>query len=539
MTHHTRTYLRALAALALIPAGYAQQFFNGGSVWNTSTSNWSATSNGPYTAAWANLGGSAATFVGTPSTVTVGTVNAANLTFGTAGYNLNGGTISITTNRSLVFQNGGLTTIGSAIAGTGNMTFTGSNSGSGAGTLTLSGTNTYSGITTINGGTVNVSSLANNFGSNINLNIGNGGNLNYTGAGENTARVVNLNGTNTNSTLTQSGTGLLKFTSNFTATGIGAKTLILQGAGTGTGEISGAIVDNVGSLTNLAVATSTTPTSTINLGSVTGVNVGAKITGTGIAAGTTITGIAGKVVTLSQPTNGVAMAVNTAITVDGATITNSTALTKAGTGTWMLSGTNTYTGTTTVTGGTLLVNGSTSTGNVAVNTGATLGGSGTVGGATTIANGAFLAAGNSPGQLNFGSSLILNDTSTTTMELAGNGRVAGTDFDKIVVTGAITFNGTLNIVSFSGYELNQTASYDLFDFGPSSSGNFANVSVASTTLTRSLGIWAGSTLDGSVNYSFNQADGILTVSAVPEPSTYAVLAGLGILGFAVYRRRQA
>jgi len=219
--------------------------------------------------------------------------------------------------------------------------------------------------------------------------------------------------------------------------------------------------------------------------------------------------------------------------------TGAVAVSKSGTGKWVLSGANSYTGTTTVSGGTLLINGnqSAATGAVSVASTATLGGSGTIGGATTIANGAFLAPGNSPGMLTFGSSLTLNATSTTTMELAGNGGVAGTDFDKIVVPGAIAFNGTLNIVSFGGYDLNQTATYDLFDFG-SSTGNFANVSVAATALTNDSGVWTGSTLDGTVNYSFSQANGILSVSAIPEPSTYAALAGLGILGFAIYRRRK-
>jgi hypothetical protein len=43
----------------------------------------------------------------------------------------------------------------------------------------------------------------------------------------------------------------------------------------------------------------------------------------------------------------------------------------------------------------------------------------------------------------------------------------------------------------------------------------------------SLGLVAGSDF-GAVSVS---------VSAVPEPSTYAAIAGLGVFGFAAYRRR--
>jgi autotransporter-associated beta strand protein len=70
--------------------------------------------------------------------------------------------------------------------------------------------------------------------------------LNYTGAaGDTTDRVINLKGTTGGATITQSGAaGNLLFTSDFTATGAGIKTLTLNGSTAGTGEISGAIVNN-------------------------------------------------------------------------------------------------------------------------------------------------------------------------------------------------------------------------------------------------------------------------------------------------------
>src|SRR5262249_42183923 len=59
-----------------------------------------------------------------------------------------------------------------------------------------------------------------------------------------TDRVINLAGLTGGGGLTQSGTGLLKFTSDFTATGAGIKTLTLGGSTSGTGENDGKNVDN-------------------------------------------------------------------------------------------------------------------------------------------------------------------------------------------------------------------------------------------------------------------------------------------------------
>ncbi len=130
----------------------------------------------------------------------------------------------------------------------------------GSSTWTLSGANTYTGKSQVLNGTLNVSSLnkvvggtaSSNLGAPITvadgtIDLGSGGStgvLNYTGAGETTDRVVNLNGTTGGGDIRQSGTGLLKFTSDFTAVGVGAKALTLSGSTAGTGEISGAIVNS-------------------------------------------------------------------------------------------------------------------------------------------------------------------------------------------------------------------------------------------------------------------------------------------------------
>ena len=123
-------------------------------------------------------------------------------------------------------------------------------------------TNDFLGNVQINTGTISVASIG-NVGVASHLGAGNAsgtieiangtnpGRLIYTGSGNTTNRVVNLTGSTATATIEQAGTGLLKFTSNFTATGVGTKSLVLTGNGTGSGEISGDIVNNSGNLTNV------------------------------------------------------------------------------------------------------------------------------------------------------------------------------------------------------------------------------------------------------------------------------------------------
>lgn len=224
-------------------------------------------------------------------------------------------------------------------------------------------------------------------------------------------------------------------------------------------------------------------------------------------------------------------------------------LTKQGAGTLFLTNASTYTGQTTISGGTLALSGS---GSVADTTkltlasgatfdvsglsgGYTLGsaqalvGQGTVAGDLTV-NGS-LDAGDvgSVGTLTFSNNLTLGSTATTTFDL-------GTSSDAITVAGQLTYGGTL-VLDFASAA--SPAAYQLFTAG-STVGDFATVSLEglySGALANASGSWTYADAISGYTFNFSEATGALTVSAVPEPATFAALAGLAALGLVIGRRR--
>jgi len=202
------------------------------------------------------------------------------------------------------------------------------------------------------------------------------------------------------------------------------------------------------------------------------------------------------------------------------------AVTKSGSGTWVLGGANEYTGGTTVSAGRLFVNGSlAATGNpVSVSAGATLGGTGTIGTVSTV-SGVLSPGFGGVGTLTFSNGLTWN-----------GGATAGSTTDWVYDLGSANAS---DVASITGNFTKGSGAAFRFDFGG-----------ATTTGTYTLANWTGNTTFGASDFSytnlgagatgaFDIVGNVLTITVVPEPSMSVVASGgAGLLIAAWLRRRR-
>ena len=171
--------------------------------------------------------------------------------------------------------------------------------------------------------------------------------------------------------------------------------------------------------------------------------------------------------------NGTTKSYGDGTTQNSGVITGLLALKKSGLGTQVLGDVNTYTGTTTVDAGTLAVNGSILNSSVLVNAGGLLGGSGKVG---AITGAGTVGPGNSPG--------ILTAPSVDP--------TAGTDF-KFEFT---ALNPTYTSATASGNDLLHLTAASPFAGGTFTSGNIISIYLNSTAITDSLLAGTNTTFSG-------------------------------------------
>ena len=463
---------------------------------------------------------------------------------GTTGSNAN--TSGVTNNATLAYNRSDALTVGYAISGTGTVVK------DGAGTLTLNAANSYAGGTTLNAGTLalgngaaaGTGTITALNGTTISATTGVGGG----GVGN----TISLSGTNANVTITNANasggyTGSVVSSSDqiLTTSGAGGQPVNFNATAQQFTNFLGTVVVSSGStlafratsLNNGGNNTTfqvdgfmgTRNNGFIALGALTGSGT-VSMGGSGANGGRLTYTIGAK--NLDTTFSGV---IQEADAVNGKQVN----VTKVGTGSLTLSGVNTYTGTTSITGGTLIVNGSLA--NTLVNVGASgiLAGSGTIGGATTV-NGA-LNPGNSPGVLTFSTDLTLAGVGN--FEITGATR--GTGYDAVNVGGTVTYGGVLNVV-FGSTFLTGGEAFALFaglngTDAPLDTGSFTAIELQgayTASLTNNSGVWSATA--GGYDFTFVQDTGLLTttLSGVPEPSTYAMIAGALGLAYAALRRRR-
>ena len=237
-------------------------------------------------------------------------------------------------------------------------------------------------------------------------------------------------------------------------------------------------------------------------------------------------------------------------------LTGTGGLTKTGAGLLVLGAgvTHTYSGQTLVNEGKLKLDGIIAS-SITVANGASLGGHGVINGNVSMSAGSTIAAGGSVGNLTVGSLTITAGTQVAWEVYDANG-VAGVDYDKITVNGALDLSGlsgtnraTLVLSSLADplanlpgnaglFDASLNHTFTLFTYGSLNLGSNTDVtslfSIDKSSVRDAAGVLVAG--DFSLRDSGTSID-LVYASPVPEPSTYGL--GLGFLALAaVAVRRQ-
>jgi len=137
------------------------------------------------------------------------------------------------------------------------------------------------------------------------------------------------------------------------------------------------------------------------------------------------------------------------------------------------------------------------------------------------------APGNSPAASTINGNWTEGAAGTVEFEIAG--LTPGTGYDTVHVTGDAIIDGIVELILLDGFNLGSAAGFT-FDF--------LDVDGTFTFNENTQFILPGSDIEGVLwDTSLFGTDGTITLTAVPEPKTYALFAGLLAIGVAVVRCR--
>ena len=220
-----------------------------------------------------------------------------------------------------------------------------------------------------------------------------------------------------------------------------------------------------------------------------------------------------------------------------ADVGGATSFVKTGTGTTTLKATNTYTGATSVNAGKLLINGNVSTSSfTTVASLATVGGTGSMGG-LTVQSGGFVAPGGAAANSTGALTVNGNYTQAGTFNADLKGTTPATNYDQIIVVGAVDITGGALAATFSGFTpVNGDMLFILLNDGTDAiTGTYAGYAQGAVVSNYGGFDWQISYEANSGSNAFLGGNDIALV-AIPEPSI-GLLGSLSILGLALLRRR--
>lgn len=417
-----------------------------------------------------NLGTNSRTLTVVNNSTISGQVSQGNL------IKIGAGTLTLSGNNASTFTN--------ATVGTGVLGVSGGSAISDSGAVILSN---VSGATFLVSGSETIGSLQGGGGTGGNVSIASGQTLTVAESGS------------------QTFSGIISNSGNFTKTGTG--TLTLGGANTFGGTLTiaqGAI--SAGANNNLGGGSAMT------------ISNAAKLITTGSFTST-------RALTIGTGGGEINVATSTVFSNTGA-VSGSTALTKTGSGTLALSNaSSSYSGTIGVTAGTLQVNGTATSMDVNVtNSGSVLMGAGSIGD-VTVNNGAFIAPGNSVGNLSV-SSLTLEGGGGYNWEITAATGTAGTNWDLITVGGG---SGTVtnNATSGNPFTIFMQGNPSGWDVTNSYSWTIINAGTITGFATNAFAVnfsgFTGATPTGT--FSFSNVSGDLIMAYTAPDTTYNVTVG--------------